>query len=179
MIKLALLAAAMSIAMPAAAAPPAAPTPAVPGQGSIAPAPDAANQPDPALRYRVVFSITAAPAEPGQVNPSLVKVARFLNLLATRDIRPAPGDVVAIVHGAATPLVMSDAAYRAKFKVANPNLALIAALKQAGAQVHVCSQALHGQQISTDSVAGDVTVDLSALTTMATLQLQGFALIPD
>lgn len=87
--------------------------------------------------------------------------------------------MVAIVYGPATPLVMTAAAYKAKFKVANPNLALIDALKQAGAQVHVCSQALNGQQISPSSVADDVTVDLSALTTLATLQLQGFALIPD
>lgn len=153
--------------------------PAVPGHGPIAPAPETANQPDPAIRYRVVFNITKAPNDPAQANPSLIKVARFLNLLATRDIRPAPGDIVAIVHGPATPLVLSDAAYKAKFEVSNPNLALIAALKQAGAQVHVCSQALHGQQISSASVAEDVTVDLAALTTLATLQLQGFAVIPD
>lgn len=153
--------------------------PAVPGHGPIVPAPDAGNQPDPALRYRVVFNITKAPDDPAKPNPAIVKVARFLNLLATLNVRPAAGDIVAIVHGPATPLVMTDAAYRAKFKVANPNLPLIAALKAVGAQVHVCSQALHGQGIAKEAVATDVQVDLSALTTLATLQLRGFALIPD
>ena len=174
MIKLTTLLAAASLSVSAAAAPPA-----VPGHGRIVPSPDAANQPDPAVRYRVVFNITKSPTDTAQVNPSLVKVARFLNLLATRDIRPASGDIVAIVHGPATSLVMSDAAYKAKFKVANPNLALIDALQQGGAQVRVCSQALHGQQIPTASVSTNVAIDLSALTTLATLQLQGFALIPD
>lgn len=153
--------------------------PAIQGHGPIVPAPDAANQPDPSVRYRVVFNITKAPTDPARPNPGLVKVARFLNLLATRGVRPAADDMVAIVHGPATPLVMNDAAYRAKFKVANPNLPLIAALKGAGAKVHVCSQALHGNNIAADTIAEDVQVDLAALTTLATLQLQGFALIPD
>ena len=153
--------------------------PAVPGYGPIVPMPDAARQPDPAIRYRAVFNITKGATDASQPNPSLVKVSRFLNLLATRNVRPAAGDIVAIVHGPATPLVMSDAAYRAKFGIANPNLPLIAALKSAGARVEVCSQALHGNKISADMVSTDVSVDLSALTTLAALQIQGFALIPD
>lgn len=179
MLKRLLLLSAMSLLVPGAAMAQDARFPAISGHGPIVPAPDADNQPDPSIRYRVVFNITKAPTDPAQPNPSIVKVARFLNLLATRGIRPAAGDIVAIVHGPATPLVMNDAAYQAKFKVANPNLPLIAALKGAGAQIHVCSQALHGQNIAADSTAKDVRVDLAALTTLATLQLQGFALIPD
>ena len=151
----------------------------VPDYGAVSPAPDAANQPDPAINYRVVFGITKAASEPDQPNPSLVKVARFLNLLATHNIQPAKGNIVAIVHSPATSLVMTDAAYREKYQVANPTLPLIAALTSAGAQVHVCSQALHGQDIATNAVASGVTVDLSAMTTLATLQLQGFAVISD
>lgn len=179
MVKNFLLLTAISISMPAAVAAQQAITPAVPGLGPIIPAPDAANQPDPSLRYAVVFNITKAQTDPTKPNPSLFNVARFLNLLATGGVRPAPGDVVAIVHGPATPLVMSDETYRAKFQVPNPNLPLIAGLKRAGAQVHVCSQALHGQKIATESVAPDVTIDVSAGITLATLQLRGFALIPD
>jgi intracellular sulfur oxidation DsrE/DsrF family protein len=179
MMKRVLLLAAIGLSMPTGALAQNAGPPAVTGYGAIVPAPEAAHQPDAAVQYRVVFNIEQAPDDPAQPNASLLKVARFLNLLATRGIRPAPGDVVAIIHGAATPLVMNEAAYRSKFKVANPNLPLIAALKTAGAQVHVCSQALHARQIAVAAVASDVTVDLSALTTLATLQLQGFVLIPD
>lgn len=155
------------------------PPPAVSGYGRIFPEPDAAHQPDPAIRYRVVFNVTKASPEPTKVNPSLEKVARFLNLLAHAGVRPAPGDIVAIVHGPATQLVLDSGAYRERFQVDNPNLGLIDALKAAGAEVHVCSQALHGQAIPRDSVAEQVVVDLAALTTLTKLQLQGFALMPD
>ncbi|MCP6134148.1 DsrE family protein, partial [Klebsiella pneumoniae] len=61
----------------------------------------------------------------------------------------------------------------------NPNLALIAALKRAGVSVRVCSQALVGNGIAPVTVDKAVEVDVSALTTMATLQIRGWALIPD
>ena len=153
--------------------------PAIADYGRIFPEPDAANQPDPALRYRVVFNITKAPPEPTKLNPSLEKVARFLNLLAEGGVKPAPGDVVAIVHGPATTLVLTSEAYRQKYGVDNPNLGLIDALRATGAEVHVCSQALHGQAIPRDAVASQIVVDVAALTTLTKLQLQGFALVPD
>ena len=154
-------------------------TAAVPGFGEIAPVPNAANQPDPSLRYRVIFPVTKAADAPTKVNPSLDKVARFVNLLASRGVHPAPNDLTVIVSGPATPLVLSDAAYESRFGAANPNTALIRELRAAGATVHVCGQALHGQKIAADAVSSQVTVDLSAMTTIATLQLKGWALMPE
>lgn len=160
----------------AAGAPPVSP---VPHFGAIVPLPDAANQPDPAIAYRVVFDIDTAIGDRSAPHPALVKVARFLNLLATKGIRPRKGDVVAILHGPATPAVLTHAAYRARFGTGNPNQALIAELEAAGAQIHVCGQALHAQKIAASEVAPMVTVDLAALTTLTTLQLRGFALVAD
>ncbi|WP_333953096.1 hypothetical protein [Sphingomonas aerolata] len=45
--------------------------------------------------------------------------------------------------------------------------------------VQVCSQALIGNGIDPATVGKSVETDVSALTTMATLQLRGWALIPD
>ena len=104
--------------------------------------PDAKERPDRSLRYRVLFSVTKAAATPDQVNPSLEKVARFVNLLGADGVHPKPGDVVVIMQGPATPLVLTDARYAERNKVAsNPNLPLIAALRSAGVSVRVCSQA--------------------------------------
>lgn len=154
--------------------------PVVQGYGAIAPMPDAKERPDRALRYRVLFSVTKAAASPDQVNPNLEKVARFLNLLGADGTRPAAGDVAVVIHGPATPLVMSDAAYANRTTVAkNPNLPLIAALKAAGVSVRVCSQALVGNKVDPAMVDKGIEIDVSALTTMATLQLRGWALIPD
>lgn len=147
--------------------------------GRIAPAPDAAMQPDRALDYRVVFSITKAAAEPSKVNPGLDKVARYLNLLASAKVNPKRGNIIAIVHGPATDLVLDHPAYRAKHGLENPNIALIDALARAGAQVHVCSQALAGQKIPAGDVSPLVTIDLSALTTLTTLQLKGWSVMTD
>lgn len=154
--------------------------PAITGYGKTFPTDHAMQRPDSALRYRVLFSITKAASSPDKVDPSLEKVARFVNLLAIDGVKPLPGDVVAIVHGAATPVVLDDAAYarRAGAKT-NPNLDLIAKLQAAGVTIAVCDQALGGQGATKGDLASGVRIDVSALTTLATLQLRGWALIPD
>ena len=153
--------------------------PVIQGYGGVKPSPTAANRPDPKLDYKVVFNITKATPN-GAKNISLGKVARFLNLLGEDGIRPAPGMVVPIVQSEATSIVLSDAAFAKRFPGrTNPDAELIARLKAAGAQVHVCAQALAGQGYDPSEVSPDVVVDDSALTTLASLQLRGYALIPD
>ena len=147
--------------------------------GKITPLPNAAMQPDPKVEYRVAFNITKAAAKPDQVNPSLEKVARYINLLASAGVRPSKGHVLAVVHGSATDLVLKDNAFRRKHGVSNPNIALIQALGKAGVDVHVCGQALAGRQIAGADVFTDVTVDLSALVTLTTLQQKGWSVIAD
>ena len=138
------------------------------------------QRPDAKLRYRTVFSVTKAAGSPDQVNPSLDTVARFVNLLAREGIRPKRGDIVAVVSGPATPAVSGAQAYAARFNgAANPNLALIKELQKAGVTVAVCSQALAGNKIAHDQLAPSVRIDLSAITTLAMLQLKGWALITD
>ncbi|MGN6374595.1 MAG: DsrE family protein [Sphingomonas sp.] len=166
------------LAAPATAAPQA--TPVIAGHGAIHPVPNAANRPDPGLDYKVVFSVTTAAPAPDKANPGLEKVARLLNLLGDGGVPAGHRHVVPIVHGAATLLVLSGKAYGARFNgAANPDADLLAKLKAAGAPVHVCAQALAGFGIADDQVDPNVVIDDSALTTMATLQLKGYALIAD
>ncbi|WP_454883554.1 DsrE family protein [Sphingomonas oryzagri] len=165
---------------PALAAPAGQLYPVIPQFGGIMPVPNAAERPDPKLRYRVVFNITKAAASPDKINPSLEKVARFVNLLGEDKVRPATGDIVAIIHGSATPLILQNAPYAARTKIVeNPNVALISALQKAGVSVQVCGQAMIGNGITSDQVTPGIVIDDSALTTLANLQLRGYALIPD
>ena len=153
---------------------------AVPDFGAIHTAPHAAEHPSKSVRYKVLFSITQGNEDTTKPNASLVKVARFMNLLSADGVRPVVGDVVAIMHGKATPIVMDDAAYRARSNgAANPNLELIDQLKKAGVSVRVCSQALAAASIAPEAVDKRVQIDVAALTTLANLQLRGYALIPD
>ena len=152
-------------------------TPVIAGHGAIHPVPDAANRPDPALDYKVVFSVTTANPD-GKPNPGLEKVARLINLLGDGGVPADHRHIVPIVHGPATPLVLNTRAYGARFGgAANPDADLLAKLKAAGAPVHVCAQALAGSGIAATDVDPAVIIDDSALTTMATLQLRGYALI--
>ena len=155
----------------------------VPGYGIPFDTKGAAERPDPAVRYRVVFNATRAAAKSGIVLPALERAARLLNLFAQEGVRMQPGDVVIVVSGPATPGVLTDAAYARRAGDpqvhANPNLPLIDALRNAGAVVSVCSQALQGQKINAAEVAPAVRRDVSAMTTLAALQLRGYALIPE
>jgi intracellular sulfur oxidation DsrE/DsrF family protein len=155
----------------------------VPGYGIPFDTKAAAERPDSAVRYRVVFNATRAAPKPGDVLPTLERAARLLNLFAQEGVHVQPGDVVIVVSGQATPGVLTDAAYARRADDpqvhANPNLPLIDALQKAGAVVSVCSQALQGQKINTADVAPAVRRDVSAMTTLANLQLRGYALIPE
>lgn len=154
--------------------------PVIKGYGGVMPSPSAANRPDPGIDYKVVFNITKAAPREGAQNVSLSKVARFLNLLGEDGIRPTAGKVVAVVHGEATPIVLSKEAFAARFGGrANPDAELIARLKAAGSPVHVCAQALAGQGYAPGEVSSDIVIDDSALITLSNLQLQGYALVPD
>ncbi|WP_242496029.1 DsrE family protein [Sphingobium cupriresistens] len=178
---IALVAAALATASTTSASAQSAPDPRHPVVarfGTITPMAGAGGQPDPALTYRVVFDVTEGAEKPDQPNPGLDKVARFVNLLGSAGIRTKRGDVVAVVHGPPTVSVLGDAAYGVRFGHDNPNTPLIAALTEAGVDIRVCGQALARQGIERQSVSANVTIDLSAMTTLATLQLKGWALIP-
>jgi intracellular sulfur oxidation DsrE/DsrF family protein len=154
--------------------------PAIANFGAVHTAPHASEHPSKSLRYKVLFSITQGNDDTTKPNESLAKVARFMNLLAADGVRPVRGDVVAVMHGKATQIVMDDSAYRARNNgAANPSLELIGELKKVGVSVRVCSQAMAAASIAPEAVDKRVEIDVAALTTMANLQLRGYALIPD
>lgn len=148
--------------------------------GDTYPTVGAAQRPDPKLRYRVVFNVTKQGPDTGKINASLDRVARFLNLLAADGVRVRAGDIVAVVYGAATPIVLTDKAYAAQTTALhNPNLDLIVKLKAAGVIVALCSQSMQAHNFTRHDVSPDVRVDVSALTTMTTLQMRGWVLNQD
>lgn len=152
--------------------------PVITAAGAFHPVPHAAFLPDRHATYKVVFSMTKPSDKPDQVNPALERVARTVNLYAASGVPLDHLKFVAIAYGPATALVLDDAHYRAKFGVANPNLAAIAQLRKAGVTVAVCGQAVVENHFEDAWVAKDVEVALAALTTITELQQQGYALMP-
>jgi intracellular sulfur oxidation DsrE/DsrF family protein len=152
--------------------------PVVPGYGEVTPVDSAAEKPDPALDYKVVLNATkggAADAPP----VFLDKAAKVANLLAQSGVPAGHRHVVVILQGAATTAVLNEKGLKARGIARNPSTDLIAKLNKAGVSVRVCGQALAAAKIARDEVMPGVQVDLSALTTVSTLQLRGYALLVD
>jgi intracellular sulfur oxidation DsrE/DsrF family protein len=153
-------------------------TPTIQGYGNIHYLPDSAFKPQPGHAYKVVFALTQAPKQPDKVNPALDHVARTVNLYVAAGVPLAKLKFVAIAYGAATPLVLDNAHYQAAYGVPNPNLPLIAELKKAGVTIAVCGQAVAEHHFEYNWIDTEVTLALSGLTTVTTLEQQGYALMP-
>jgi intracellular sulfur oxidation DsrE/DsrF family protein len=153
-------------------------SPGIAGEGAVHPLPQAAYQPQKGASYKVVFSITKAGDTPQDVSPSLLRVARTVNLYVSAGVPLAHLKFVAVAYGPATGATLDDEHYKVKYGVANPNLSLIHKLRAAGVDVAVCGQAVLESKFEYPWISHDVTVALSALTTITVLQQQGYALMP-
>lgn len=153
-------------------------TPAIEGYGKIHSLPKAAYQPDPGQTYRIVFGMTAAAKSPEEVNPAVERVARTVNLYVSAGVPVNHLKLVAVAYGQATSVALNDAQYKAAYGVANPNLPVIARLRKAGVDVAVCGQAVAEHKYQYDWVDSSVTLALSAITTITTLEHQGYSLMP-
>lgn len=153
-------------------------TPTITDAGKIHPLPHAAYQPDPDATYKVVFAMTRGSDDPGKISPALQRVARTVNLYADAGVPLKHMKFVAIASGAATAMALDDAHYKKQYGMANPNLPVIRQLRADGIDVAVCGQAVAEHHYQYDWVSKDVTVALSALTTITELQQKGYALMP-
>lgn len=153
-------------------------TPTVQGYGKMHFLPNGAFKPQPGHTYKVVFSLTQGAKDPSQVSPALDHVARAVNLYVASGVPLSRLKFVAVASGPATSMVLDDAHYRAQFGVPNPNLPLIAVLKKDGVTIAVCGQAMAEHHFEYDWIDPGVTLSLSALTTVTTLQQAGYAFMP-
>jgi intracellular sulfur oxidation DsrE/DsrF family protein len=153
-------------------------TPTLTGVGKMHPLPEAAYQPQKSAIYKVVFDVTKAGAKAGEVNPSLDHVARTVNLYASAGVPLDHLKFVAVLSGDATAAALDNAHYKQQFGVDNPNLEIIRKLRSAGTDVAVCGQAMAEHHFQYEWIAPNVTLALSALTTITVLENEGYALMP-
>jgi intracellular sulfur oxidation DsrE/DsrF family protein len=149
----------------------------VPSVGAAQDIPGAKELPDPAMTYKVVFSVATAAKNPDQVNPTLEAMARYINTLAKNGVAADHRKIAAVFHQGGGEIVMKNDAYKARFGRDNPNVALIHELRRAGVDLRVCGQGLLGRKIDQSQVLDDIQVDLWAMTTMVNLQLRGYVRI--
>ena len=152
--------------------------PRIEGAGGVYMLPAGVDMPAMNVVHRLLIDATSAETTANGTNRHLEAAARAVNLYALAKVAPANVKFAVVVHGKATPLVLSDASHRRKFGKPNPDAALIAQLHRAGVEIFVCGQSLSHQGHLVTDVHDDVRVSLSAMTKLVGLQAAGYGLIP-
>ncbi|HEX4795309.1 MAG TPA: DsrE family protein [Humisphaera sp.] len=150
---------------------------AIPQADGFVKIPDAAFPIDKNSTFRAVFDATRAASKPDQIVPALNMAGAALNDLASEGAPLGNARFVVVFHGPAVDGILDDAHYRAKYKIANPNLAVLSELKKAGVEIYVCGQHLAGENIDPKTLSPDVKVATDALIVLMTLQNKGYALM--
>lgn len=132
---------------------------------------------DPSQTYKVVFDVAKSPEQPGQINPQLNTLARFLNMHGQAGVPAENLKVACAIHNIASKDALSNEAYQKRYGMDNPNLPLLKALEKAGAEIYICGQSIHSRKIDRTELAAPVKVALSAMTVLITKQNQGYRLI--
>ncbi len=161
----------------AASPPPGWTSPTIPGYGAIHVWPQATDRPDPAHTYKALFVLDSADSAGTGLNQALLQVARAVNEFGAAGVPLAHLRFRVVIKGGATPIVLNDATFQARFHKPNPNRDLIARLEKAGVTFLVCGNALFGFQANPAQLAPGIGVALSALSSEIIAADQGYAII--
>lgn len=139
---------------------------------------DGVKMPARDVMHRVVIDATDGESSDAGINRELETAARAVNLYALAGVPDDKVRIAIVIHGKATPIVLSDASYQSHFSTANQNAGLIKELRAAGVEFFVCGQALRHRGYMPADVRTGVRVALSAMTQLVELQDAGYRLIP-
>ena len=148
--------------------------PVIPGIGGVHPRPNLPVWPDPKVDYHIFVNIVSNERNPAGEYDALMRLARLVNVMAYAQVPPDHVHIVALLDSEAGYAALSDAYFRKMFHADNPNLAAVHALKKAGVQLLICSQALAESKLPDSAVDPDVTITLSALTDMVVYGQKGY-----
>ena len=153
-------------------------TPAIQGYGKIHYLQDSAYLPRTDKEHKIVFQITQHSGAPDQVNSELDHLARTVNLYVAAGVPLNRLRFVGAISGSATDAILSNERYHELFGINNPNSSLIEQLTRAGVDLAVCSQAVAGHHYAYEWIDPHVTLALSSLTTVTSLEEEGYVLMP-
>ena len=152
-------------------------SPIISGYGEIMYIKDAAVQPDPNLQYNLIYDIKNDTTKNG-VNKGLWVIARTLNLFYLSGVPKNKVKLVASIHGEASYIALSSAAYRKKFNKDNPNLNILKQLRSNGVDLYICSQATESRSIRKIDLNRFVVPSISGLSVLSNYQIKGYILMP-
>ncbi|TWT49306.1 DsrE/DsrF-like family protein [Rubripirellula amarantea] len=150
--------------------------PKIVGHGDVVQLSNAVQQPRSGTK--ILVDLTRGGEATG-LNEGIEKVAKYVNIYGGAGAEPADVQIAVIFHGDATLAVLNPDAYAKKFStVGNPNLDLLRRLHECGVELYVCGQSLISKGAKPSEVAVFVETSVSAITTVANLQADGYAYVP-
>lgn len=132
----------------------------------------------PVEDYRLIFDIWVGPEQKDQPNPRLDTLARFMNYNARAGIAVENMHLAVVLHGTAGKALLSDAAYRKRFGVANPDQPLLDALASKGVRMLICGQSAASRGYANKDLIPAAEVAVSAYTAILGLQEEGYRMMP-
>ena len=151
--------------------------PVIPDYGAVYEVPKAASVGTPADGVRAVFDVGESPSDPGDINPRIITIARYLNMHAQADYARSNVRAVLVLHGPAAKDALRNFAYRRRHGADNPNRELLAKLHDAGVEIYICGQSATSRGYKPEEIDEPVETALSAMTVLAQAQADGYALI--
>lgn len=151
--------------------------PIVKGYGGIYEIADATERPDPSLEYKIIVDLTSPSDDYKEISRWVDNVARLMNLHGLAGVPKNKIKVKVVIHGGGIFTLLNDENYQKRNEVANPNIKVYEALKEAGAEIYVCGQSLIARNLKTSDLWPGVIIAHSAMTTITTYVPQGYVLL--
>lgn len=128
--------------------------------------------------FKIAFDVMDK-AKPERLNRSFESAARFINMHVAAGVPKENINLVVVVHGGAAIDLTRDAVYKARNEGAsNPSAAAIVEMQRHGVEFHLCGQSAAAYKIKNVDLLHGVKMSLSAMTSHALLQQQGYTLNP-
>ena len=135
--------------------------------------------PDPSLNYKLLFELVDnnKATEEKDINHGLTEICRIINLHVASGIPVKNITPIIVVHAAALRSFYINTIYQNKYKVDNPNIAIVDELiKKTGARFIACGQAMNFFDVPREEMIPQVKVSLTAQTVLSHYQLIGYKL---
>ena len=132
---------------------------------------------DTSATFKVVFDIMDSPEDLSALNPKIETAARFLNMHAQSGVPKENIKVALVVHNKASKDIITNAAYKQRYGVNNPNAKMIEALLEAEVNIIFCGQSSVSRNFPMEEVQPGIQLALSAMTALIQLQNEDYSLI--
>lgn len=135
--------------------------------------------PDPIIRYNLLFELVINNKDTAvkEINHGLTEICRIINLHVASGIPVKNISPIVVVHGSALYSFYANDYFKKKYKVDNPNIAVVEELvKKTGASFIACGQAMNFFEVSQEEMIPQMKVSLTAQTVLSGYQLKGYKL---